>query len=139
MNYLASPPLVVAYALAGTMDIDLYAEPPRRVRRRLSPVFLRDLLALHGEEVARTVSDSLQADMYRKGYANVFQGDERWAKLEVPTGGHYAWDEISTYVRRPPFFDGMGAEPEELADFSGARALAVLGDSVTTDHISPAG
>jgi aconitate hydratase len=137
MNYLASPPLVVAYALAGTMDIDFYSEPLGEGTDG-GPVFLRDLWP-STSDVARTVSEALQADMYRKGYADVFRGDERWANLEVPTGSRYAWGEVSTYVRRPPFFDGMGPEPGDVADVHGARALAVLGDSVTTDHISPAG
>jgi aconitate hydratase len=137
MNYLASPPLVVAYALAGTMDIDLYTEPLGEEAGG-QPVFLRDIWP-SAEEVARTVSEALQAEMFQRGYADVFHGDERWANLEVPTGNRYAWDGASTYVRRPPFFDGMGAQPGGVTDVRGARALAVLGDSVTTDHISPAG
>ncbi len=137
MNYLASPPLCVAYAIAGTMDIDLY-DAPLGEDDHGEPVFLREIWP-SAAEVAATVEDAVQSDMFRKSYGEVFQGDERWALLEVPSGDSFGWDEASTYVRRPPFFDGMPAEPEPITDIEGARALAVLGDSVTTDHISPAG
>ena len=137
MNYLASPPLVVAYALAGSMDLDLLADP-LGTDRDGNPVWLRDLWP-SSAEVSELIGRAVQSDMFRKSYAEVFQGDERWSSLEVPTGSSFAWDDASTYVRRPPYFDGMPATPEPLTDIRGARALAVLGDSVTTDHISPAG
>jgi aconitate hydratase A / 2-methylisocitrate dehydratase len=137
MNYLASPPLVVAYALAGTMDIDLYHEPLGNDRDG-EPVYLRDIWPSEAE-VSELIGQSVQSDMFRKSYAEVFEGDERWNSLEVPTGDTFAWDDASTYVRRPPYFDGMPATPEPVRDLHGARVLAVLGDSVTTDHISPAG
>ena len=137
MNYLASPPLCVAYAIAGTMDIDLYDEP-LGTDDRGEPVFLKDIWPSEAE-VAATIEDAVQSDMFRKSYGKVFEGDERWLSLEVPSGDSFAWDERSTYVRRPPFFDGMPREPEPIADIEGARVLALLGDSVTTDHISPAG
>jgi aconitate hydratase len=137
MNYLASPPLVVAYALAGTMDIDLYNEP-LGTKSDGQPVYLRDLWPSQ-EEITAAVRSSVQSAMYARGYERVFEGDERWQALEVPTGERYAWDDTSTYVRRPPFFEGMGQQPDPIADIVGARALVVLGDSVTTDHISPAG
>ena len=137
MNYLASPPLCVAYALAGTMDIDLYDEPIGDDDHG-NPVYLKDIWPT-AAEVAKTIGDAVQSDMFRKSYAEVFDGDDRWNSLEVPTGDSFAWDEQSTYVRRPPFFEGLPPEPEPLADIEGARVLAILGDSVTTDHISPAG
>jgi aconitate hydratase len=137
MNYLASPPLVVAYALAGSMDIDLYHEPLGNDRDG-QPVYLRDIWPSEAE-VSELIGQSVQSDMFRKSYAEVFEGDERWNSLEVPTGDRFAWDESSTYVRRPPYFDGMPATPEPVRDLHGARVLAMLGDSVTTDHISPAG
>ncbi len=137
MNYLASPPLCVAYALAGTMDVDLY-EQPLGEDDHGKAVFLKDIWPT-AAEVAETVLDAVQSDMFRKSYAEVFDGDERWNSLEVPTGDSFAWDEGSTYVRRPPFFEDLPAEPEPTTDIEGARVLAVLGDSVTTDHISPAG
>jgi aconitate hydratase len=137
MNYLASPPLVVAYALAGTMDVDLYAEPLGHDPQG-SPVFLRDLWPTSAE-VEAVVGEAVRSDMFRERYADVLTGDERWRALPVPGGDRFAWDADSTYVRRPPYFDGMAAEPGPLTDVTGARALAVLGDSVTTDHISPAG
>ncbi len=137
MNYLASPPLCVAYALAGTMDIDLYDDPLGEDRNG-DPVFLKDIWP-ESQEVAQTVEEAVQSDMFRKSYGEVFDGDERWNSLEVPTGDAFAWDERSTYVRRPPFFEGMPREPEPLEDIVDARVLAKLGDSVTTDHISPAG
>ncbi len=137
MNYLASPPLCVAYALAGTMDIDLYDEPLGEDSGG-EPVYLADIWP-GSQEVADTVQSAVQSDMFRKSYGEVFDGDERWNSLEVPTGEEFAWDERSTYVRRPPYFDEMPREPEPLTDIVNARVLAVLGDSVTTDHISPAG
>ncbi len=137
MNYLASPPLCVAYAIAGTMDIDLYDEPLGEDEHG-QPVFLRDIWPAEAE-VARAVEEAVQSDMFRKSYGEVFDGDERWNSLEVPTGSAFAWEPESTYVRRPPFFENLPIEPEPIADIENARALAVLGDSVTTDHISPAG
>jgi aconitate hydratase len=137
MNYLASPPLCVAYALAGTMDIDLYDEPLGEDAHG-EPVFLRDIWPSTAE-IATTVGDAVQSDMFRKSYSEVFDGDERWNSLEVPTGDRFAWQDSSTYVRRPPFFEDLSTEPEPITDIEGARVLAILGDSVTTDHISPAG
>jgi aconitate hydratase len=137
MNYLASPPLCVAYALAGTMDIDLYDEPLGEDSHG-QPVFLKDIWPTTAE-IAQTVGEAVQSDMFRKSYGEVFDGDERWNSLQVPTGDRFAWDETSTYVRRPPFFEDLPAEPEPITDVEGARVLAILGDSVTTDHISPAG
>ncbi len=137
MNYLASPPLVVAYALAGTMDID-FATEPLGIAGDGSEVMLRDIWPA-SREIAETVEQAVQSDMFRKSYGQVYEGDVNWNGLEVPSGDRYAWSEDSTYVRRPPFFDGMGAEPEPVQDILGARCLALLGDSVTTDHISPAG
>ncbi|HEX6676791.1 MAG TPA: aconitate hydratase [Actinomycetes bacterium] len=137
MNYLASPPLVVAYALAGTMDANLLEEP-LGTGGDGQPVYLRDIWPSEAE-VSELIGRAVQSDMFRKSYAEVFEGDERWNSLEVPTGDTFAWDESSTYVRRPPYFDGMPQTPEPVRDLHGARVLAVLGDSVTTDHISPAG
>jgi len=137
MNYLASPPLVVAYALAGTMDIDLYHNP-LGTDPDGEPVFLRDVWPT-SREVDDVVAGALRSEMFTTRYASVLQGDERWRDLPVPTGDRFAWDATSTYVHRPPFFDGMRPEPEPLADVEGARVVALLGDSVTTDHISPAG
>ncbi|MDX6507357.1 MAG: aconitate hydratase [Gaiellaceae bacterium] len=136
-NYLASPPLVVAYALAGRMDIDLENEAIGQGRDG-NDVFLRDLWPT-GAEIEEAVATALDGSMFRKQYADVFTGDERWQALPVPEGDLYAWDESSTYVQRPPFFAGMPREPEPLRDLEGARCLVSLGDSVTTDHISPAG
>jgi aconitate hydratase len=137
MNYLASPPLCVAYALAGTMDIDLYDEPLGEDDHG-EAVFLKDIWPT-AAEVAETVEETVQSDMFRTSYGEVFDGDERWNSLEVPSGDSFAWDDDSTYVRRPPFFESLPREPEPVDDIEGARVLAVLGDSVTTDHISPAG
>jgi aconitate hydratase len=137
MNYLASPPLVVAYALAGTMDVDLLEDPLGHDPDG-NPVYLRDLWP-SSAEVAELIGRAVQSDMFRRSYAEVFAGDERWNSLDVPTGESFAWDDASTYVQRPPYFDGMPATPEPVTDIHGARVLAVLGDSVTTDHISPAG
>jgi len=137
MNYLASPPLVVAYALAGSMDVDPVNEP-LGTDPSGAPVFLRDIWPTP-DEVAALIETSLASDMFRAAYGQAFDGDEMWQALPVPAGGAYEWSDDSTYVRRPPYFDGMPAEPPALADIEGARVLAVLGDSVTTDHISPAG
>ena len=137
-SYLASPPLVVAFALAGRVDINLDQEP-LGADRDGQPVFLRDIWP-SPEEVRQTIRHAVEPDIFRRIYAQVFEGDERWRGLPVPVGtSRYAWDQTSTYVARPPFFEGLSASPQPLADISGARALAVLGDSVTTDHISPAG
>ncbi len=137
MNYLASPPLVVAYALAGTMDIDLTTEPIATGSEG-KPVYLTDIWPSPAE-IEEVVRGSVAPEMFSRDYADVFAGDERWQELDVPPGEVFAWDEASTYVRRPPYFDGMPAEPAPVTDIGGARVLAVLGDSVTTDHISPAG
>jgi aconitate hydratase len=137
MNYLASPPLCVAYALAGSMDIDLYDEPVGEDDHG-QPVYLKDIWPSTAE-VAATVEEAVQSDMFRKSYAEVFDGDERWNTLPVPTGELFAWDPDSTYVRQPSFFESLPPDPEQITDIEGARVLAVLGDSVTTDHISPAG
>jgi len=137
MNYLASPPLVVAYALAGSMDLDIVSEP-LGLGSDGKPVYLADIWPSSGE-VAQLVNEAIAADMFEKDYADVFAGDDNWASLDVPSGDVYHWDPASTYVRRPPYFEPMPAEPAPLEDVRGARALALLGDSVTTDHISPAG
>jgi aconitate hydratase len=137
MNYLASPPLCVAYALAGTMDIDIVSEPLGHDQQGRD-VYLKDIWPSENE-IAETIADAVRADMFRKSYGEVFAGDERWNGLEVPEGERFAWDESSTYVRRPPYFADLPSEPEPVRDVRGARVLALLGDSVTTDHISPAG
>jgi aconitate hydratase len=137
MNYLASPPLVVAYALAGTMDIDLYAEP-LGTDPQGEPVFLRDVWPTSAE-VNATVEQAVRSDMFERAYADVFAGEQRWQDLPVAGGDRYAWEQSSTYVRQPPYFEAMEREPSPLRDIADARVLAVLGDSVTTDHISPAG
>src|SRR5437588_302228 len=136
-NYLASPPLVVAYALAGRMDIDITSEPIGQDRDG-NDVFLHDLWP-SPEEVQQTIAYAVQSEMYERTYADVFTGDERWRALDTPEGASFAWDPDSTYVRQPPYFDGMSQEPEPVTDVAGARCLVKLGDSVTTDHISPAG
>ncbi|PXY82656.1 aconitate hydratase AcnA [Bifidobacterium asteroides] len=137
MNYLASPPLVVAYALAGTMDFDPWHDPLGRDSQG-SPVMLADIWPSQ-EAIESVVGTALDRDMYLHDYADVFGGDERWRKLDVPEGELFHWDQDSTYIRRQTFFDGMKAQPDPLEDIHGARVLALLGDSVTTDHISPAG
>jgi aconitate hydratase len=137
MNYLASPPLVVAYAIAGTMDIDL-VDDPLGVDGDGNEVYLKDIWP-STKEIAQTVEEAVQSDMFRKSYGEVFDGDERWNSLKVPTGDRFAWDADSTYVRQPPYFEGLPPEPTPVEDVQGARVLAKLGDSVTTDHISPAG
>ena len=136
-NYLASPPLVVAYALAGRLDLDLTTEPIGQDQDG-NDVFLRDLWP-SPEQVKETIAAALSEEMYRRTYADVFTGDENWAALDTPEGDIFAWDPESTYVRKPPYFDGMSPEPGTVDDFAGARCLVRVGDSVTTDHISPAG
>ena len=137
MNYLASPPLVVAYALAGTMDIDLDRES-LGTDSEGKPVFLADIWP-SPDEVSNVVASAVRAEMFTADYADVFKGDDNWRGLTVPTGDTFEWADSSTYVRRPPYFDGMPAEPAPVTDIQGAKVLAKLGDSVTTDHISPAG
>ena len=136
-NYLASPPLVVAYALAGRMDIDLYKEPLGKTATS-GEVYLKDIWPAQ-KEIEETVRNSVGSEMFRSRYANVFEGDESWSALPTPEGDHFAWDPKSTYVKCPPFFDEMPRTPAPIGDIQRARVLAVLGDSVTTDHISPAG
>ena len=137
MNYLASPPLCVAYAIAGTMDVDIVNEPLGEDADG-NPVYLRDIWPSE-KEIAETIEQAVQSDMFRKSYDEVFDGDERWNALAVPGGDRFAWAPASTYVRLPRYFEGMSPEPAPLTDITGARALVLLGDSVTTDHISPAG
>ncbi len=137
MNYLASPPLVIAYALAGTMDFD-FANEPLGQDKDGQDVFLEDIWPAV-EDVEATIAGSISRDMFTEDYADVFAGDERWQSLPTPEGDSFDWVDDSTYVRRPPYFEGMQAEPAPVEDISGARVLAKLGDSVTTDHISPAG
>ncbi|HXF76574.1 MAG TPA: aconitate hydratase AcnA [Methylomirabilota bacterium] len=136
-NYLASPPLVVAYALAGRMDLDFYNEPLSDDANG-KPVFLKDIWPAP-EEINEVVRKSVKAEMFRKIYSNVFEGDERWKKMPTPEGELFQWDPASTYVRRAPYFDAMEPMPAPLRDIAGARVLALLGDSITTDHISPVG
>ncbi len=136
-NYLASPPLVVAYALAGSMNIDITTEP-LGVGHDGTPVYLRDLWPTQ-QEIQQTMLAALSAEMFREQYASVFEGDARWRTLPVPTGDRFAWEAGSTYIRRPPFLEGLTHEPAAPVEISGARVLALLGDSITTDHISPAG
>jgi aconitate hydratase len=137
MNYLASPPLVVAYALAGSMDVDMFEDPLGQDASG-EDVYLRDIWPSPAD-IEELVSSSITADMFTADYSDVFHGDDTWRSLPTPEGDTFEWDADSTYVRKPPYFDGMPQEPEPLADISGARVLAMLGDSVTTDHISPAG
>jgi aconitate hydratase len=137
MNYLASPPLVVAYALAGTMDIDL-ANEPIEVGSDGQPVFLRDIWP-SAAEIEEVIARAIASEMFTRDYSDVFAGDERWQSLPTPTGDTFEWADESTYVRKPPYFEGMDREPQAVSDISDARMLAKLGDSVTTDHISPAG
>jgi aconitate hydratase len=136
-NYLASPPLVVAYALAGRMDFDIVNEPIGNDKSG-KPVYLREIWPTP-QEVESTVRSAVSSEMFRKEYADVFTGDEHWRALPVPEGDLYAWDDKSTYIKNPPYFEGMPVKPGAIADLCGLRALAVLGDSITTDHISPAG
>ena len=137
MNYLASPPLVVAYALAGTMDHDFEKDSLGNDKDG-NPVLLKDIWP-SAAEIQAVIDSSISSEMFTKDYATVFEGDHRWKSLDTPTGKTFEWDPQSTYVRKPPYFDGMPAQPEAVKDISGARVLAILGDSVTTDHISPAG
>jgi aconitate hydratase len=136
-NYLASPPLVVAYAIAGWMTMDLTTEA-LGTGRDGTPVFLRDIWPTE-REIQETMLRAVTAQMFREQYADVFSGDTRWRTLQVPTGDRFAWDDDSTYIRNPPFFDGLALKPTPPTNITGARALALLGDSITTDHISPAG
>ena len=137
MNYLASPPLVIAYALAGTMDFDFETQP-LGTDADGNDVYLKDIWPTNSE-VAAVVDGTVSREMFLKDYASVFDGDHRWKGLDVPEGELFAWNDKSTYVRKQTFFDGMKATPDPVADIHGARVLALLGDSVTTDHISPAG
>ncbi|WP_042363757.1 aconitate hydratase AcnA [Streptacidiphilus neutrinimicus] len=137
MNYLASPPLVVAYAIAGNMNVDITRDA-LGADAEGNPVYLHDIWPTE-QEVADVIATSIDQDMFTKDYADVFAGDHRWQSLQVPTGNTFEWDAESTYVRKPPYFEGMAHEPAPVTDISGARVLAKLGDSVTTDHISPAG
>lgn len=137
MNYLASPPLVIAYALAGSMDFDFENEP-LGTDTEGKPVYLRDIWP-SPQEVQDVIDSAITNEMFTKSYADVFKGDERWRSLPTPEGQTFEWDADSTYVRKPPYFEGMAMEPAPVTDISGARVLALLGDSVTTDHISPAG
>ena len=136
-NYLASPPLVVAYALAGRMDLDLTTEPLAQDSNG-EDVYLRDIWPT-SSDVQATIAQAIEGDMFRSTYADVFSGDERWRSLPVPEGDLFAWDPASTYVRKPPYFEGMPREPQGVQDVRDARCLVMIGDSVTTDHISPAG
>jgi aconitate hydratase 1 len=137
MNYLASPPLVVAYALAGSMDVDLLNDP-LGADQDGNPVHLKDIWP-SPQEIEQVIDQAIASEMYTKDYADVFAGDERWQGLPTPAGDTFEWDASSTYVRKPPYFEGMGREPSPVQDVTGARVLLKLGDSVTTDHISPAG
>jgi aconitate hydratase len=137
-NYLASPPLVVAYAIAGTMNIDLEVEPLGVDATTNKPVFLRDIWPTP-DEVAASMRTALKREQYQTRYAHVLEGDDEWRSLQIPDGDTFAWDDASTYIRKPSFFDNLGPTPKPLVDIKGARVLAILGDSVTTDHISPAG
>jgi aconitate hydratase len=137
MNYLASPPLVVAYAIAGEMDTDLNKEPLGKDRNG-EPVYLKDVWPTPAE-IREAIAANVKPEQFQKSYGEVFLGDDEWRGLEVPDGDTYVWDDASTYVRKPPFFEDIPAQPKPLQDISGARVLALLGDSVTTDHISPAG
>jgi aconitate hydratase len=137
MNFLASPPLVVAYALAGNLDIDITTEPLGQGKDG-KPVYLKDIWP-SAKDVAAAVAASVDSEMFKKGYASVFAGDANWNAIKTPAGKIYSWDGKSTYVKNPPYFDGISMTPPPLVDIKGARVMAVLGDSVTTDHISPAG
>src|SRR5712692_2987489 len=136
-NYLASPPLVVAYALAGRMDVDLYNEPLGKDQKG-NPVYLKDIWPTP-EEIREEIRKSVKSEMFKKEYSDVFNGDERWKQMPTPEGELFAWDADSTYVREAPYFEGMGKTPSKPKDITGARVLALLGDSITTDHISPVG
>ena len=136
-NYLASPPLVVAYALAGNINLDLTKDPIGQDSKGQS-VYLKDIWPTN-EQVAEYVGKFVTAQQFAKSYADVFRGEKQWQDIQVPTGDLYKWDKNSTYIKEPPFFDGISAQPKALNDIKAARVLALLGDSVTTDHISPAG
>jgi aconitate hydratase len=136
-NYLASPPLVVAFAIAGRVDLDITKDPVGYDPAG-NPVYLHEIWPTH-EEVRRVIQKTIDSGMFRQVYGEVFAGDENWNALDVPSGDRYRWDAESTYVQHPPYFEGMTMRPPAVADITGARALAVLGDSITTDHISPAG
>ena len=136
-SYLASPPLVVAFALAGRVDIDLTSEP-LGTGSDGRPVFLADIWP-EPDEIRTVIADSIDPELFRRTYATVFEGDDRWRALPIPSGDRYVWEDDSTYIAKPPFFDGLGPTPDAVGDIDGLRVLAVLGDSVTTDHISPAG
>jgi len=136
-NYLASPPLVVAYAIAGTMNLDITTEP-LGTGKDGKPVYLRDIWPTQAE-LQQTMAASVSSEQFHRQYSDVFKGDARWQRLEVPTGNRFAWDPNSTYVRNPPFLENVPAQPVPLENITGARVLALLGDSITTDHISPAG
>ncbi|SNS21638.1 aconitate hydratase AcnA [Rhodococcoides kyotonense] len=137
MNYLASPPLVIAYGLAGTMDFDFESDS-LGTDHEGNPVFLKDIWP-SSQEIEETIQSAISRDMFSKSYETIFAGDSRWQNLSTPEGDTFEWDPKSTYVRKPPYFDGMTMDPEPVKDIKGARVLALLGDSVTTDHISPAG
>jgi aconitate hydratase len=137
MNYLASPPLCVAYAIAGTVNIDL-TKDPLGTGSDGQPVYLRDIWPSN-KEISDTIAATIGPEMFNKNYANVFAGDSRWNQVQSPDGAKYAWDAASTYIKNPPYFDGMTLEPGKISDITGARALGLFGDSITTDHISPAG
>lgn len=136
MNYLASPILVIAYAIAGTMDFDFETQPLGQDNDG-NDVFLKDIWP-STEEIESVIKSSITKELYSEDYADVFKGDERWQSLPVPEGKTFAWDENSSYIRKAPYFDGMEPTPGPVSDVEGARVLALLGDSVTTDHISPA-
>ncbi len=137
MNYLASPPLVVAYALAGTMNHD-FERDALGTDKEGKPVLLKDIWPTEAE-IQSVIDSSISSEMFKKDYSSVFEGDHRWKSLDTPTGKTFEWDPKSTYIRKPPYFEGMPAQPKPVTDIAGARVLAILGDSVTTDHISPAG
>ena len=137
MNYLASPPLVVAYALAGTMNHD-FENDSLGSDKEGNPVLLKDIWP-SAQEIQEVIDTCISSEMFTKDYATVFDGDHRWKSLDTPTGNTFEWDTESTYVRKPPYFENMPAKPTPVVDISEARVLAILGDSVTTDHISPAG
>jgi aconitate hydratase len=137
LNYLASPPLVVAYALAGSLDVDITTQP-LGTGSDGQPVYLRDIWPTE-KEIADIVGSAIQSQMFSQSYDDVFAGDERWNGLQIPEGDIFEWQDDSTYVRRPPYFEGMEREPAPVTDIENARVLLMLGDSVTTDHISPAG
>ena len=137
MNFLASPPLVVAYALAGNLDVNLY-EDALGTDQDGNPVFLKDIWP-SGKEIHDVIGSTIDSEMFSSSYDSVFAGDANWKGIDSPEGEIYTWDDASTYVKNPPYFEGMTLDPAPVTEISGARALALLGDSVTTDHISPAG